>query len=343
MQREITKRGKLLNAKGELNERGYSTSFLLDYNKDKIQGSKLKIKEWDYYLMISTSYGVALTIADNGYMGIISISVLDFKRGWYKTQSHILPFTLGKLNLPRTTTKGEIHYVDHKVEIYFMTYKGERRLRCYMKEFYEGKPFECEFLLGHMPQDSIVVATPFKESSKQFYYNQKIIGMKARGYMRTGKLFATFRQEDTYAILDWGRGIWPYESAWYWGAAMGEVEGKSIGFNIGYGFGDTSAATENVIFYEGKANKLEQVTCKLTQKDGRENYLSSWQLTSSDGRLEMEFIPILDRKDYKSIGIIMSDQHQVFGHFSGRFILDDEEVVEIKNVFGFIEKVRNRW
>lgn len=343
MQREITKRGKLLNAKGELNERGYSTSFLLDYNKDKIQSSKLRIKEWDYYLVTNKSYGVALTVADNGYMGLISISLLDFKKGWHKTQSHILPFTLGKLNLPKTTHKGEVRYVDHKVEIYFVTYKGERRLRCYMKEFYEGKPFECEFVLGHMPEDSMVIATPFKGSPKQFYYNQKIIGMKARGYIRTGRLFATFRQEDAYGLLDWGRGVWPYKSTWYWGAAMGEVEGKSIGFNIGYGFGDTSGATENMIFYEGKANKLDQITFKIPEKDGRENYLAPWQFTSSDGRFEMEFIPILDRKDCKSIGIIKSNQHQVFGRFSGKLILDSKEVIEVKNLFGFAEKVHNKW
>lgn len=212
-----------------------------------------------------------------------------------------------------------------------------------MKEFYEEKPFECEFVLSHMPEDSMVIATPFKGSSRQFYYNQKIIGMKARGYIRTGRLFATFRQDDAYGLLDWGRGVWPYKSTWYWGTAMGEVEGKSIGFNIGYGFGDTSGATENMIFYEGKANKLEQITFKIPEKDGCDNYLAPWQLTSSDGRFEMEFIPILDRKDYKSIGIIKSDQHQVFGRFSGRLVLDNKKVIEVKNLFGFAEKVHNKW
>ena len=31
-----------------------------------------------------------------------------------------------------------------------------------------------------------------------------------------------------------------------WGSASGKVNNKPFGFNIGYGFGDTSSATENI-------------------------------------------------------------------------------------------------
>ena len=39
----------------------------------------------------------------------------------------------------------------------------------------------------------------------------------------------------------------------------------------------------------------------------------------------------------------MSDQHQVFGKFSGSVILDDGSKLEIKDLLGFAEKVRNKW
>ena len=45
--------------------------------------------------------------------------------------------------------------------------------------------------------------------------------------------------------------------------------------------------------------------------------MDPWKFTSSDGRFEMDFIPVLDRcanLDYK---LLVSDQHQVFGRMSG--------------------------
>lgn len=54
-------------------------------------------------------------------------------------------------------------------------------------------------------------------------------------------------------------------------------------------------------------------------------------------------MPILDRSAYTSYGFLMSDQHQVFGYFDGKAVLDDGEVIEIKHLLGFAEKVRNKW
>ena len=47
---------------------------------------------------------------------------------------------------------------------------------------------------------------------------------------------------------------------------------NEIGFNIGYGFGDTSNATENMVFYNGKAHKLEDVKFNIPlNKKGKED------------------------------------------------------------------------
>ena len=57
----------------------------------------------------------------------------------------------------------------------------------------------------------------------------------------------------------------------------------------------------------------------------------------------MDFVPVLDRKSKTSVAVIESDQHQVFGHFTGKAVLDDETVIEVKDFFGFAEKVKNKW
>ena len=98
-----------------------------------------------------------------------------------------------------------------------------------------------------------------------------------------------------------------------------------------------------MLFYDGVAHKLDRLTFGIPQKDSRDDFMSPWRFTSSDGRFEMAFTPVLDRASCTDIGIICSDQHQVFGRFTGTAVLDDGTRLEIRDLLGFAEKVYNKW
>ncbi|HWQ57594.1 MAG TPA: DUF2804 family protein, partial [Clostridia bacterium] len=85
MQHEITKSAPLLDAKGNVAEPGWARSLFSVYRRADIKANSLRIKEWDYYIVNDGSCGVAFTIADNSYMGLISASILDFAKPWEKT------------------------------------------------------------------------------------------------------------------------------------------------------------------------------------------------------------------------------------------------------------------
>lgn len=87
VQNRITKSSKFLNENGEFLNKGYATSLLLEYCRHDIKAKGYRIKEWDYYLMTNDECGVALTIADNSYIALISVSFLEFKNPLYKTTS----------------------------------------------------------------------------------------------------------------------------------------------------------------------------------------------------------------------------------------------------------------
>ena len=73
--------------RGRLLQTGYATGALLTYRRADIRAPWYRIKEWDYYLVLCDTHALALTIADNGYMGLDSVSLLDFTRPWQKTVS----------------------------------------------------------------------------------------------------------------------------------------------------------------------------------------------------------------------------------------------------------------
>ena len=84
---EIKERHALLDERGRLIEPGYTKGLLMDYDRKAIRGGAMRIKEWDYYLVTTQDFAVALTIDDNSYMGLDSISLLDFKLRWEHTNS----------------------------------------------------------------------------------------------------------------------------------------------------------------------------------------------------------------------------------------------------------------
>ena len=57
----------------------------------------------------------------------------------------------------------------------------------------------------------------------------------------------------------------------------------------------------------------------------------------------MDFTPVMDRASCTDFKILKSDQHQVFGTFTGTAILDDGTEIHVKDLPGFAEKVENKW
>lgn len=337
---EVTKVQRLLNEDGTLKEPGWSRKLYQIYDRNDIKKRATRIKEWDYYLVLANDYGVAFTISDDGYIGLQSVSLLDFRgTPWEHTETVLNAFPMGKLKIPSTTDKGDVMYKDKRLYLEYKKRGNMRKIVCVFKNFHEGKTFTCDLTLTQPDGDTMVIATPWKEDKHAFYYNQKINCMRASGTCTYGSETYTFNSDTDFATLDWGRGVWTYDNTWNWGSGNGIINGKDFGFNIGYGFGDTTAASENIIFYDGVGHKLDDITFNIPE----DSYTKPWTITSSDKRFEMTFTPIIDRAAKIDVKLIVTDQHQVFGKMNGVAVLDDGTKLEVKDLVCFCERVHNKY
>ena len=333
--------GDLLDGKGVLCESGYAFSQVKRYDRAAIRGKKLRIKEWDYYCFGDDKFAVALTIADNSYMSLASVSVLDFEHLQFITKSKIGFMPMGRLKMPSSCDGGSVEINRKGVKMRFeVDADGKRRLTCEYKRFEKKLDFSCEVTLDAPSGDNITVAVPFKRR-KQFYYNTKINCLGCSGWMRIGDMRYEF-SHGAMGGLDWGRGVWPYKNTWYWSSLSTTVDGTPFGLNLGYGFG-TGAETENTVFYDGKANKLGSVKFDIPFTGGKLDYLKPWKISDDKGRLEMLFYPMIDRTDKMNALCLSTDQHQVFGKFYGKATLDDGTIVAVTDKIGFAEHVKNKW
>lgn len=365
--------GALLDSEGRLREPGYATAPVLRYDRSQVRAARWRIKEWDYYLVNDDHYAVALTVSDLGYSGLLSASVLDFTRGTFKTTSEMLVAPMGRLRMPADSDTGDVRYQGRRTSACFAHTPARRRLSFRMDNFDAEKDLEVEVLLDRPPRDSMVIATPWHEEPHAFYYNRKVIGMRATGAFRVGDFVHEFVGDvgdgdadgGALGLLDWGRGVWTYDNTWYWAAAQGHVTDADghdhvIGLNLGYGFGDTSAASENMAFVDGVAHKLGRVDFGIPTVGGGAgdgssiggrackggpvyDYLAPWHMTDDAGRLDLTFSPQIDRTDFINLAVVRSDQHQVFGLLTGMIVLDDGSTLALDGLRGSAEHIHNRY
>jgi hypothetical protein len=313
---------------------GFSTKSIRHYDRKAIKASPLRIKEWDFYQITDDNMCLQFTIGHAAYAGQICAMLFDFTKGEKLAEiGTILPLPFGSLHMPSDAEKDHVLSYQKKGGTMRFDVKGnQRNLYC------KWDDFEAEIRLTRQNTNSLVINVPFDESPKAFYYNHKINCMIAEGMVNyQGKQYR-FLPDKSFGLLDWGRGVWPFHNEWYWSNGTGYVNNTIFGFNLGCGFGNTKAATENILFYGDSTHKLGSVTFELGSE-----YYKPWHLFDDEGRLDLTLTPVFDRTTRTKLLWIDNCCHQMFGTFHGKVVLDDGRELRIENVVSFAEHAINNW
>jgi hypothetical protein len=344
MQFELTQPGNLLDVNGKLAQVGWSRQPLLDCNLENARFYSLRalqflrIKRWDYYALFTPDLFFSATIADLGYAGNIFVYVMDLKSADLHEESLVIPLAKG-LHLPRNSTSGTNEFKNEKVKLTFRVLPDERQLSVVWAGFHDGLGIEADIRLAcQIEFESMNIVIPI--GSNRFYYNRKINALPATGTIKYGSNVIQLDLKTCLGSLDWGRGVWDYESYWNWASASGFLpDGRTIGLNFGNGFGDLSRAGENAIILDHKVHKLGPVAFEYISGD----YMKPWQFKDQESRLDLNFTPFRDRTARTNLAVITSEVHQMFGHYNRTAIMDTGERIQIHDLIGFAEEHRAKW
>ena len=342
-QKELKDPGPLLNPDGSLADIGWARQPLLDCNLEnaRFYGLRflqpLRIKCWDYYGIFTPDRFYSFTISDIGYIGMVFAYVVDFKDNTYHEETLTLPLAKN-VKLPRNSTQGGSSFDNGKVSLEFQILENSRRLIVNWPGF-GSTDLSADVTFSLPPEhESMTIVIPIPE--KRFYYNRKINNMPAKGWVKYQGKQEEITPDKCLGGLDWGRGVWAYNSFWLWASTSGFLaDGRRIGLNLGYGFGDNSAATENAFILNGKIHKLEQVEFVYSAED----YKKPWKMRSDDGRLMLTFTPFLERVAKTDLKVLYSEVHQMFGRYEGTLKTKDGEIIQVSNLIGFAEEHHARW
>jgi len=341
LEHEITQSSPLLDERGSLVQIGWARRPLLDGNLEDARfygvraAQRFRIKRWDYYGITSPDLYLSITLADLGYAGQVFVYVVDFLDGTYHEESITIPLARG-IALARNSDKGESSYSGSKVQTSFLVEEKLRRVKVRWDDF-GGRPLTAD-LHFQMPTDheSTVVVIPIGDN--RFYYNRKINCLPASGSLQIGEQTTRFDPASSLGNLDWGRGVWEYNSFWVWASASGFLaDGRSVGLNTGFGFGDTTRATEHTLLLAGRIHKIPRIGIEYDPGD----FMRPWTMKSD--RVDLTFVPFLERTAKTNLLIIRSEVHQMFGRYAGTVVADNGEIVAIDGLVGWAEEHKARW
>lgn len=344
MQTLINAPSPLLTSDGTLSQVGWSPQPLLDSNLENAHFYKLRflqplrMKRWDYYGVTTPTHFFSFTISDIGYLGMIFVYVIDFAQKTGHEETIAIPFARGVM-LPRNSDQGITQFINNRASLTFKKLGDERHLQIHWKNFENQQDFSANLIaVEKQEHESMNLVTPIGRD--RFYFNRKINCMPVSGQIEyLGKSY-NLSPQSALANLDWGRGVWAYESFWVWASASGYLkDGTPLGLNMGYGFGDGSQATENAFVLGGKLHKLGEV--KFTYDPS--NFMAPWQMISPDGKLNLTFTPFYERVARTDVKLLVSEVHQMFGNYNGTLKTDDGQIIEVLNLVGFAEEHHARW
>jgi len=220
--------------------------------------------------------------------------------------------------------------------------EGGTRLRAY--GLAKGTPdcgggfgeVRCDVVAGRPPgHEALGVVVPWSET--RFQYTVKDVARPARGWIELDGVRFELPAGESWAMLDHGRGRWPYSMWWNWGAGAGRSGGHDLGLQFGGKWTDGTGSRENALQVDGRLFPIHE---DLTWVYDHSDWLAPWRISSPSVEVVLE--PFWDHAAITDLGVLSMKAHQVFGHYSG-WVRAGEDRIEVDGVLGFAEDVRNRW
>jgi Domain of unknown function (DUF2804), N-terminal/Domain of unknown function (DUF2804), C-terminal len=336
VQHEVTAGGELLTSDGRLREPGWSRQQLQHWNAAQVHDAP-KLRQWDFFSVMDDAKAANVTLVDLGFAQAATVGVVDFATG-RKTETTTLKDPADVFTLS-PAIEGAASLVQTGAPVLaFDTGADHSSVSIALPMTVFGAAASGALLIARRPaMQYLSLATPFAGDAHQFFYEQKLPGMAADGTITIGAQSWTFAGAS--AVMDWGRGEWPSSATWRWAAASGDAGGATLAFNLGEGFGDASAGTENVVVAADVAHKLGTVDWT----HDAQNPLADWTFRARDGRLTLTLHPIAQEVGGLELGTKHSRLHKAYGRYAGSVVLDDGRTVAIDGMLGFAEEMELAW
>jgi Protein of unknown function (DUF2804) len=177
---------------------------------------------------------------------------------------------------------------------------------------------DCELLAaGTAPPLTLVAPV---EGDGRINITQKWAGLLSFGTLEAkGRRFTL---DGGVGGLDSTNGYLARHTAWRWGFGCGRLaDGSPLGFNCVEGFNETrDDVNENGLWLGGRLYPLGRARFSYNKAD----VLDPWQLSTTDGALELTFKPVAAHRESRDLKLVKSWFVQPIGTWEGRVTIEGQ-------------------
>ncbi|MFN8193925.1 MAG: DUF2804 domain-containing protein [Nocardioidaceae bacterium] len=283
-------------------------------------------KRWEYWGVVTPTHVVGLTVSSLDYAGVHGLYVLDRSTGREWVSDAVVPLARGVV-LPGRVGVGRAHGSGGGLSIDVEHSAETTRLRA------SAPGVSVDLAVDEVPgREALCVVVPWRP--RRFQYTVKDVGRPVSGRLVVDGTSYDVAASGSFAVLDHGRGKWPYAVTWNWAAAAGP--GRAL--TLGGRWTDGTGMTENGLLVDGRLHKIGE---ELRWHYDRSDWLAPWRISGE--RVDVTLTPFHERAARTQLGVVANETHQCFGTVTGWALDDDGERVDLDGLVGWAEEARNRW
>lgn len=297
-----------------------------------------RLKRWEYFYVATPTVFFSAQIAHVGYLANLAAYLYNIKRNVLLERTSNIPFGTGVIlaDHPRRGTTSARNGVSTRLQ-FEMTPEG-KHMTIDWPRFNGPQGLHADLLLGWPEElECLSVVDPLRNG--RFAYTTKVTCMPTSGTIRVGQETWECNRSEALGELDWSRGFLESVTPWKWATASGRTrQGQTVGFNLCSGFHD-QGDNENAMVVDGHLTKLGIVSFTYDQS----HVMQPWHVSCPDGRVDLSFVPMVDRQSYTDAGPLQSHIHQLVGRYSGTVMPEGSDPIAITDFVGAAEDHYARW
>lgn len=290
-------------------------------------------KRWNHWCFTTPQWMLSVTQADLDYVGYGAAYFLDLETGESASFSQMRALGRG-CQLPDRPQQS--HTFDHRrLSFQLSEYPGRACLSLSASNL-SGPPIEILLDIQRPTHlESVNLVAPMGPNS--FHATCRQLGLPLSGSVKLGNRSYSCEPGQSFAAMDFGRGVWPLNTHWKRAAFAGP---GGIAGNFGTHWIDYSGLSENALWFGGK---LEQLADSIEMTPMHAEPLASWSIKTLNQRVNLTFTPRQLHQASRHVGPLFADTRQWFGHFDGELVSPQGEHVPVKAALGWLGTTDARW
>lgn len=301
--------------------------------------SRLRLKEWQHFGVITPELFLSFAIVDAKFMSKSWCHVVEREGGDHFEHTRQSPIL--RVGIARELFRDETfaHAPAYHVEVDNLLEEGAHRIRIQVAKIGRRPAIhatlECHHDLSAI--QPLVVVLPVGRGRGMYSHK---VPLAVEGTVSVGGSVFDVSAETSLALLDIHKAHYPRHTFWNWATCAGrDAQGRVLALNLTRNVNEDDVRyNENALWIDGRLTHLGPARFDVD----KQRLMDPWRITTTDGAVDLTFLPQGERCEDIRLGVVRSSFHQPYGTFHGTVRIGDEEVV-IEELFGVCEDHRATW